>query len=122
MTKTVLIVEDDDLNLKFFNDLLTFEGYRTRTARDGAAALAAAEAERPDLILLDIELPEGSGLDVADRIKRDARLAGVPVVAVTARVMAGDEARIRAHGCEACVSKPVRMQGFLDVVRQFAHN
>jgi two-component system cell cycle response regulator DivK len=122
MPKTVLIVEDDDLNRKLFHDMLTFEGYAARTAANGAGALKAAREQRPDLILLDIELPEGSGLDVAGALKRDATLSDVPVVAVTARAMEGDEARIRAGGCEGYISKPVCMQGFLDVVRRFAHN
>jgi two-component system cell cycle response regulator DivK len=121
MGKTVLIVEDDELNLKFFDELLSSEGYRTRTARTGAAALASARDERPDLVLLDIELPEGSGLDVAGAMKRDLGLAGVPVVAVTAHAMDGDEARIREGGCEGYISKPVTMRGFLDAVRRFAH-
>ncbi len=121
MTKTVLIVEDDDLNLKFFNDLLTSEGYRTRTARTGSAALKSARSERPDLILLDIELPEGSGLDVAGALKSDAVLAKVPVVAVTAHAMAGDEQRIREGGCQGYISKPVSMRGFLDAVRRYAY-
>lgn len=120
MGKTVLIVEDDELNLKFFDALLSSEGYRTRTARTGAAALASARDERPDLVLLDIELPEGSGLDVAGAMKRDAGLAGVPVVAVTAHAMEGDEARIRQGGCEGYIAKPVSMRGFLDAVRRFA--
>lgn len=122
MPKTVLIVEDDDLNRRLFDDILSFEGYATRTAADGASALAAAREARPDLILLDIELPEGSGLDVAGALKSDADLATVPVVAVTARAMKGDEDRIRAGGCEGYVSKPICMKGFLDVVRQFAHS
>jgi two-component system cell cycle response regulator DivK len=122
MTKTVLIVEDDDLNRKLFNDILSFEGYATHTAADAPSALAAAEIARPDLILLDIELREGSGLDVASALKRDRALARVPVVAVTARAMQGDEARIRASGCEGYVSKPICMKGFLDVVRRFAHS
>jgi two-component system cell cycle response regulator DivK len=119
--KTVLIVEDDDLNLRFFNDLLTSEGYRTRTARTGAAALAAARAERPDLILMDIELPEGSGLEIASRLRAEAGLSQVPVVAVTAHAMRGDEARIRRSGCAGYISKPVSMRGFLDTVRHFTH-
>ena len=122
MTKTVLIVEDDELNRKLFNDILTFEGYETRTAADASAALAAAREHRPDLILMDIELPEGSGLDVAGALKRDSALADVPVVVVTAHAMQGDEDRIRARGCAAYVSKPICMKGFIDVVRQFAHS
>lgn len=122
MPKTVLIVEDDDLNARFFSELLKWQGYRTRVARTGAGALAEAQAERPDLILLDIELPDDSGLQVATRIKRDGALARVPVIAVTANAMEGDEARIRAGGCEGYVSKPVSMRGFLDVVRKFAQD
>lgn len=121
MTKTVLIVEDDDLNLRFFNDLLLSEGYRTRTARTGADAIAQATAEPPDLILMDIELPEGSGLDIASRLRAEAGLARVPVVAVTAHAMQGDEARIRNSGCAGYIAKPVSMRGFLDTVRRFTH-
>lgn len=119
--KTVLIVEDDDLNLRFFNDLLTSEGYRTRTARTGAAALAAAKSERPDLILMDIELPECSGLEIASRLRGETGLSQVPVIAVTAHAMRGDEARIRNSGCAGYISKPVSMRGFLDTVRHFTH-
>lgn len=122
MAKTVLIVEDDDLNLKFFDALLRSEGYATRTARTGADALAAARAERPDLILMDVELSEGSGLDVAGRIKQDGTLSAVPVIAVTAHAMAGTEQRIRRSGCAGYIAKPVSMQGFLDAVRKFAHS
>ena len=122
MAKTVLIVEDDDLNLRFFTELLTWKGYRTRVARTGAGALAEAQAERPDLILLDIELPDDSGLSVAGRLRDDAGLADVPVVAVTASALAGDADRARAGGCAAYVSKPVSMHGFLDVVRKFAQD
>ncbi|TVQ57341.1 MAG: response regulator [Rhodobacteraceae bacterium] len=121
MPKTVLIVEDDELNLRFFDELLSSEGYRTLTATTGADALAAARGERPDLVLLDIELPEGSGLDVAGAMKRDVTLAGVPVIAVTAHAMEGDEARIRDGGCEGYIAKPVTMRGFLDTVRRYAH-
>jgi two-component system cell cycle response regulator DivK len=122
MAKTVLIVEDDDLNLKFFDALLRSEGYETRTATTGAAALSAARESRPDLILMDIELSEGSGLDVAGALKRDAELGAVPVVAVTAHAMKGDEERIRDSGCAGYIAKPVSMKGFLDAVRKFAQN
>lgn len=120
MSKTVLIVEDDDLNRRLFNDILEFEGYRTRTAATGAEALESARRERPDLVLLDIELPEGCGLSVAGAMKRDELLTDVPIVAVTAHALAGDEMRFRAGGCEGYIAKPVTLNGFVDAVRRFA--
>ena len=122
MSRSVLVVEDDALNLRFFTELLSWQGYRVRAARTGAGALAAAQDERPDLVLLDIELPDESGLSVAGALRADAALSDVPVVAVTAFARAGEEARLREGGCSAYVSKPVNMRGFLDVVRKFAQN
>jgi two-component system cell cycle response regulator DivK len=122
MAKTVLIVEDDELNLRFFDALLRSEGYATQTARSGPAALAAVRARRPDLILMDIELPEGSGLDVADTLRRDGNIGSVPVVAVTAHAMRGDAEHFCEKGCAGYVSKPVTMKGLLDAVRKFAHS
>jgi two-component system cell cycle response regulator DivK len=121
MTKTVLIVEDDELNLRFFTDLLESEGYRTRAAQTGSDALAAARAEPPDLILLDIELPERCGLEVAEELATDGALGAVPVVAVTAHASDGYADRIRRSGCRGHISKPVTMRGFLDAVRKFAY-
>ena len=122
MAKTVLIVEDDDLNLKFFDALLRSEGYETHTAQTAADAMAVARARRPDLILMDIDLAEESGLEVAGALKRDRDLGDVPVVAVTAHAMRGDEARICDSGCAGYIAKPVSMQGFLDAVRKFAQD
>lgn len=122
MSKTVLIVEDDELNLKFFDALLRSEGYETKTAQTGPAALAAARAKRPDLILMDIELSEDCGLDVAETLRRDANLGSVPVVAVTAHAMRGDAERFRDQGCADYIAKPVTMKGLLDAVRKFAHS
>ncbi len=119
MTATVLIVEDDALNLRFFNDVLRSEGYRTRTAQTGAAAMAEARAERPDLILMDIELAGVSGLEVACALRADAHLARVPVVALTAHAMQGDEERLRREGCDGYIAKPVTMKGFLEAVRRY---
>lgn len=120
MTKTVLIVEDDELNLRLFDDVLTLEGYRTRVARCGDGALASARRERPDLILMDIELPGGSGLDVAAEIRRSPELADVPVLAVTAHARQGDAERMRAGGCAGYISKPISVRGFVETVRRFA--
>jgi len=119
MNATVLIVEDDALNLRFFNDALRSEGYRTRTAQTGAAAIAAARAERPDLILMDIELAGVSGLAVTCALRAETALASVPVVALTAHAMRGDEERFRRGGCDGYIAKPVTMKGFLDAVRRY---
>jgi len=89
--KTVLIVEDNDLNMKLFNDLLEAHGYYTLQTKDGIEALRMARAERPDLILMDIQLPEVSGLEVTKWIKEDDDLRAIPVIAVTAFAMKGDE-------------------------------
>jgi two-component system cell cycle response regulator DivK len=117
MSKTILIVEDNELNMKLFHDLLDSQGYATLQTREGLQALALARAHRPDLILMDIQLPEISGLEVTKWLKDDEELAHIPVVAVTAFAMKGDEERIRQGGCEAYISKPISVMHFLDVVR-----
>ena len=119
MTKTVLIVEDNELNMKLFHDLLDSDGYEVIQTRDGLKALDLARAHKPDLILMDIQLPEVSGLEVTGWIKGDPDLKGIPVVAVTAFAMKGDEERIRAGGCEAYISKPITIQSFLETVKRF---
>jgi two-component system cell cycle response regulator DivK len=119
MTATVLIVEDDALNLRLFDDMLRSDGYRTRTAQTGAAALTEARTERPDLILMDIELAGVCGLAVANTLRADAGLAKVPVIALTAHAMRGDEERFRREGCDGYIAKPVTMRGFLDAVRRY---
>src|ERR1700743_2747090 len=119
MAKTVLIVEDNELNMKLFHDLLDAQGYETLQTREGLAALALAREHRPDLILMDIQLPEISGLEVTKWLKEDEDLAYIPVVAVTAFAMKGDEERIREGGCEAYISKPISVVSFLDTVRRF---
>ena len=119
MTKTVMIVEDNELNMKLFHDLLDAQGYRTIQIRDGMEALASARSHNPDLILMDIQLPEVSGLEVTKWLKEDDELRKIPVVAVTAFAMKGDEERIRDGGCEAYIAKPISVSGFLDTVRQY---
>jgi two-component system cell cycle response regulator DivK len=119
MSKTVMIVEDNELNMKLFHDLLEANGYRTIQTRNGMEALTLARNERPDLILMDIQLPEVSGLDVTRWIKEDETIRHIPVVAVTAFAMKGDEERIRAGGCEAYLSKPISVAKFIETVRQF---
>jgi two-component system, cell cycle response regulator DivK len=118
--KCVLIVEDNDMNMKLFNDLLTAHGYATLQTRNGMEAMAMARAHRPDLILMDIQLPEVSGLEVTKWLKDDDDLAAIPVVAVTAFAMKGDEQRILRGGCEAYISKPISMKLFIETVSRFA--
>jgi len=118
MSKKVLIVEDNELNMKLFHDLLDSQGYETLQTREGLQALALARLHKPDLILMDIQLPEISGLEVTKWLKDDDELRHIPVVAVTAFAMKGDEERIRQGGCEAYISKPISVMHFLDVVRK----
>ena len=119
MTKTVLIVEDNELNMKLFNDLLDAHGYRTLQTRSGIEAPKIAREHRPDLILMDIQLPEVSGLEVTRWLKDDEDLREIPVIAVTAFAMKGDEERIRQGGCEAYISKPISIVTFLETVRRY---
>jgi two-component system cell cycle response regulator DivK len=119
MPKKILIVEDNELNMKLFSDLLDAHGYETQQTREGLKAIALARKFKPDLILMDIQLPEVSGLEVTKWIKDDAGLADIPIVAVTAFAMKGDEKRIRDGGCAAYISKPITVSSFLATVRRF---
>ncbi len=119
MAKTVLIVEDNELNMKLFHDLLEAHGYDTLQTRTGIEALELARTHHPDLILMDIQLPEVSGLEVTKWIKEDDELRTIPVIAVTAFAMKGDEERIRQGGCEAYISKPISVARFLETVRAY---
>ena len=118
MTKKVLIVEDNELNMKLFHDLLEAQGYEILQTREGLQALSIAREHRPDLILMDIQLPEISGLEVTKWLKEDDDLSHIPVVAVTAFAMKGDEERIREGGCEAYISQPISVSHFLDTIRR----
>src|ERR1700704_4215521 len=117
--RTVLIVEDNELNMKLFHDLLAAHGYATIQTRNGLEALELARLHRPALILMDIQLPEVSGLEVTKWLKEDDELRVIPVVAITAFAMKGDEERIRSGGCEAYISKPISVSGFLETVHRF---
>lgn len=119
MSKTVLIVEDNELNMKLFQDLLEAHGIRTLETRDGTKVLDIARREKPDLILMDIQLPEISGLDVTKMLKDDAELKSIPVIAVTAFAMKGDEQKIREGGCEDYISKPISVTHFLEVINHY---
>ena len=117
--KTVLIVEDNELNMKLFHDLLEAHGYETLQTKDGMEALKLARQHRPDLILMDIQLPEVSGLEVTKWIKEDDDLRSIPIIAVTAFAMKGDEEKIREGGCEAYIAKPISVANFLETVERF---
>ncbi|MEC5290827.1 response regulator [Aurantimonas sp. C2-6-R+9] len=119
MAKTVMIVEDNELNMKLFRDLIEAHGYATVQTRSGLTAMDLAREHRPDLILMDIQLPEISGLDVTRDLKADPELSRIPVIAVTAFAMKGDEERIRQGGCEAYISKPISVTKFIDTIRSF---
>lgn len=117
--KTVLVVEDNELNMKLFHDLLEAHGIRTVETRDGLHVLELARAHRPDLILMDIHLPEISGLEVTRRLKADPDLKSIPVIAVTAFAMKGDEQKIREGGCEDYISKPISVVPFIETVKRY---
>jgi len=117
--KTVLVVEDNELNMKLFHDLLEAHGYNILQTKDGMDALRIAREHKPDLILMDIQLPEVSGLEVTKWIKEDENLKSIPVIAVTAFAMKGDEEKIRAGGCEAYIAKPISVTNFLETVQRF---
>ena len=119
MPKTVLIVEDSELNMRLFNDLLEAFGYRTVKTRDGRQAMPLAREHKPDLIIMDIQLPEISGIEITGRLKADPALEAIPVVAVTAFAMRGDEQKILAAGCEAYLSKPFLATTFLRTLLRF---
>ena len=119
MAKRVLIVEDNDLNMKLFHDLLEAHGYDILQTKDGMEALQLARKHHPDLILMDIQLPEVSGLEVTQWLKDDEELRAIPIVAITAFAMKGDEEKILQGGCEAYLSKPISVAKFLDTVESF---
>lgn len=117
VAKTILVVEDNDLNLRLFCDLLAAHGYRPEAVQDGRDVLARAQAVLPDLIVMDIQLPHVSGLELIEAIRGDADLAAIPIMAVTAYAAKGDEERIRLAGVDAYVPKPVTVTRFLEAVR-----
>ncbi len=117
--RKVLIVEDNELNMKLFNDLLTAHGYDTLQTADGNEVLALARLHHPDLILMDIQLPAISGLELTRLLKKDEELQLIPVIAVTAFAMKGDRERIRSGGCEDYVAKPISIANFLETVQRF---
>jgi two-component system cell cycle response regulator DivK len=119
MSKTILIVEDNELNMKLFNDLLQAHGYNTLQTKDGREVVQLTRQARPDLILMDIQLPEISGLEITRMLKADDDLSHIPVIAVTAFAMKGDEQKIRSGGCDGYIAKPISVASFLQTVSKF---
>lgn len=119
-SKTILVVEDNELNMKLFCDLLKARGYNVLQAQEAATGLQIARERRPDLIIMDIQLPgEISGLEASGSLKRDETLKAIPIIAVTAFAMKGDEEKILGAGCNAYLSKPISVSSFLKTIEQF---
>ena len=119
MAKTILIVEDNEQNMKLLVDLLGANGYRVLESVDGLDALAVAEKEMPDLVLMDIQLPQVSGIEVSKLFRAHEKLKEIPIVAVTAFASPGEAERILEAGCDTFVSKPISPKSFLTTVSQF---
>lgn len=107
------------MNMKLFCDVLEGLGQTSISAVNGRSGIALAEQHHPDLILLDIQLPDISGLEVAETLKGNPALKHIPIIAVTASVMRGDEERIRASGCDLYVRKPIQVAEFMTVLRTY---
>lgn len=116
--KRILIVEDHELNMKLLNDLLEAHGYEILQAREGLVAVHLARQHLPDLILMDVQLPDISGLEATRLLKADERTKAIPIVAVTAFAMAGDKQRTLDSGCDAYVAKPIMVRDFLRLVEE----
>lgn len=117
--KTILIVEDNELNAKLFRDLLTSKGHRILETREGVEAIRIAKTENPDLILMDIQLPEISGYDLIRLMKADTATVSIPIIAITAFAMKGDEEKIRQSGCDDYLSKPISVGKFFETVHKY---
>jgi two-component system cell cycle response regulator DivK len=117
--KRILVVEDNELNMRLLNDVLEAHGYDVLSTGEGAVAVQWARQYRPDLILMDLQLPDISGLEVTRQLKADAETRSIPIVAVTAFAMAGDRKKALDHGCDAYVAKPIVLREFLDLIAGF---
>jgi two-component system, cell cycle response regulator DivK len=119
MTKRILVVEDTEDNRQIMRDLLSSAGYDLVEAQDGAEGVAMAKSSRPDLILMDIQLPVLDGYEATRRIKADPAISHIPVIAVTSYALSGDEAKTRAAGCDGYVAKPFSPRQLLQKVREY---
>ncbi len=119
LVKTVLVVEDNNVNMKLFHDVLEAHRYNVLQAKDGMEGWRMAREHRPDLILMDIQLPDISGLEVTKWLKDDESLKSIPVIAITAFAMDGDEEKYLEGGCDGYIDKPISISNFLQTVERF---
>lgn len=117
--KRILVVEDNELNMRLLNDVLALHGYSVLSTGEGAVAIEWARRYHPDLILMDLQLPDMSGLEVTRQLKADDDTRTIPIVAVTAFAMSGDERKALDHGCDAYVAKPIVLRDFLSLIAGF---
>ena len=121
MSSRILVIEDQEDNRRILRDLLTSAGYEVREALTGEAGVLAAETQRPDLILMDIQLPGLDGYEATRRIKANPALRPIPIIAVTSYALSGDEVKAREAGCDAYVTKPFSPRALLAKVREYLH-
>jgi two-component system, cell cycle response regulator DivK len=119
VARRILIVEDNELNMKLLNDVLEAHGYDVLSTAEGAVALTWARQYRPNLILMDLQLPDMSGLEATRQLKASEETRAIPIIAVTAFAMSGDEQKALDHGCDAYVAKPIVLRDFLDLIAEF---
>lgn len=119
MAARILCVEDNPQNMRLVRKILKHEGYEVLEAEDGQTGLALTEAEKPDLILMDVNLPDIDGLEVTKRIKAQAHLRHIPIVALTANAMYGDEERCLAAGCDGYIAKPVSKEKLVSSIEAY---
>ena len=119
MTKRILVVEDQEDNRQILRDLLTNAGYEMLVAEDGVQALEQAEKHRPDLILMDIQLPVLDGYEATRRLKANPELKAIPIIVITSYALSGDEEKARAAGCDAYVAKPYSPRALLAKIREY---
>jgi len=119
MSKRILVVEDQEDNRRILRDLLTSVGFQVLEAEDGAQGIAAAEAQRPDLILMDIQMPVMDGYEATRRLKADPALTAIPVIVVTSYALSGDEEKARAAGCDDYITKPYSPRQLLAKVKAY---
>ena len=117
--RTVLVVEDNQLNMRLFCDLLDARGYNIVQTQEGIEALKLARQFKPDLIIMDIQLPDVSGLEVTKWIKDENELKAIPIIAVTAFAMKGDEEKIRESGCDGYIAKPISVMNFIATIDRY---
>jgi two-component system cell cycle response regulator DivK len=119
MNRTILVIEDQEDNRRIVRDLLTSNGYKVIEAVTGTEGVSAAETHRPELILMDIQLPDLDGYEATRRIKANRALREIPIIAVTSYALSGDDVKAFAAGCDGYVAKPFSPRELLEKIREF---